>query len=79
LGTFKKGAFYLAKLLAAPVEVFHVSGTGRLFPPGRMAFDVSPGQTVTVRRIASIDAVQATESTTNELTERVRALFETAA
>ncbi|HEX7501037.1 MAG TPA: lysophospholipid acyltransferase family protein, partial [Polyangia bacterium] len=39
LAPFKKGAFYLAKHLCAPIAVLRIAGTDRVFAPGRLTFD----------------------------------------
>jgi len=76
LAPFKKGAFYLAKHLAAPIVVLRVFGTHRLFPPGHFAFETSAGQVIEVREIATIDVASAADATTYELTARVRSLLD---
>jgi len=76
LAAFKKGAFYLARLLAAPIVVLRVSGTEHLFPPGRLLFDSASTTPVQVERLASISANSAAAQTTHELTLRVRGLYE---
>lgn len=78
LGPFKKGAFYLAKLLAAPILVLRVLGTERMFPPGQWRFSTMPGQCVQVRALAHLAPTQAALQTTYELTNHVRALYQDA-
>ena len=75
LGPFKKGAFYLAKHLSAPILALRIAGTNHLFAPGRLTFDVDAKHTIEVRPLAVISAEQATQSTTHELTTQARALF----
>lgn len=76
LAPFKKGAFYLARVLAAPILVLRVRGTNHLFAPGRLIFDTSATEPVEVRRLAAISAADAGAETTRELAQRVRGLYE---
>ncbi len=76
VGTFKKGAFYLGRLLAAPLLVLRVRGTNHLFAPGRWSFDTTAAGPVEVTPLASISAGEAKAATTYELTQRVRCLYE---
>jgi 1-acyl-sn-glycerol-3-phosphate acyltransferase len=78
LAPFKKGAFYLAKHLAAPIAVLRLAGTDHVFAPGRLTFDVGAERDIEIRRLALISAAEAAESTTHELTVRVREMLEEA-
>jgi 1-acyl-sn-glycerol-3-phosphate acyltransferase len=78
LAPFKKGAFYLAKILATPILVLRVAGTNHLFPPGRSIFDTATTHPIEVRRLAEITAARADEQTTGELSTKVRGLYDTA-
>ena len=78
LGPFKKGAFYLAKHLCAPIAVLRVAGSDHVFAPGHLIFNVSAERAIEVRRLSLISAADAAEHTTRELTDRVRAMLETA-
>ena len=71
LAPFKKGAFYLAKHLAAPILVLRIAGTQQVFAPGRLTFDVTAHRAIEVRQLALISPTDAAESTTQELTARV--------
>jgi 1-acyl-sn-glycerol-3-phosphate acyltransferase len=75
LAPFKKGAFYLAKHLAAPISVLRISGTSALFPPGRFSFDAATTRPIEVRQLAVIAVADAAECTTHELTAKVRAML----
>jgi len=75
LAPFKKGAFYLAKHLSAPILVLHIAGTDQVFAPGRLTFDVTPSRAVEVRQRALISTADAAENTTHELTARVRQML----
>ena len=76
IGAFKKGAFYLGRLLAAPLLVLRVRGTNHLFAPGRWFFDANASGAVEVSRLAAITAAEANAATTYELAQRVRGLYE---
>jgi 1-acyl-sn-glycerol-3-phosphate acyltransferase len=72
LAPFKKGAFYLAQQLAAPIVVLRLVGTDRVFPPGRLTFDATADNAIEVRQLALISAAEAAAATTSELVARVR-------
>jgi 1-acyl-sn-glycerol-3-phosphate acyltransferase len=71
LAPFKKGAFYLAKHLAAPILVLKLTGTDQVFPPGTLTFNAAPAGPIQVQAIARISAGEAADATTHELTHRV--------
>ena len=75
LAPFKKGAFYLARMLAAPLLVLRVRGTNHLFAPDRLTFDIAATDPIEVRRLAAIGAAEADAQTTHELAQRVRAFY----
>ena len=72
LAPFKKGAFYLAKHLSAPIIVLRLDGTNHVFAPGRLTDDVDAKRAIEVHQLARITAEQAAQSTTHELMARVR-------
>lgn len=75
LAPFKKGAFYLAKHLSAPILVLRITGTDHVFAPGRLTFEVASERTVSVRQLALISAADADLRTTHELTAQVWAML----
>ncbi len=75
LTKFKKGAFFLAKHLGAPIVVLQVAGTDRVFPPGQLTFN-APTQPIEVHHLARISPAEAADATTHELTSRVYALLD---
>jgi 1-acyl-sn-glycerol-3-phosphate acyltransferase len=79
LAPFKKGAFYLAKHLGAPILVIKIAGTDRIFPPGELTFNPMPEQPIQVRSVASISTAEAADATTHELTMRVYGLMSASA
>jgi 1-acyl-sn-glycerol-3-phosphate acyltransferase len=76
LSPFKKGAFYLARVLGSPILVLRVRGTLRLFAPGRLTFDVAPNQAVEIRELGRLSVEEAATDTSYELAQRVRHLYE---
>ena len=77
LAPFKKGAFYLARVLATPILVLRVRGTNHLFAPGRLVFDATATEPIEVRQLATLSPAEAEAETSHELTQRVRELYET--
>jgi 1-acyl-sn-glycerol-3-phosphate acyltransferase len=78
LGTLQEGRVLSGQAPLAPIAVLRVAGTDHVFAPGRLTFDVSAERAIEVRRLSLISAADAAEHTTRELTDRVRAMLETA-
>lgn len=76
LAPFKKGAFYLAQQLAAPIVVLRLVGTDRVFPPDRLSFDATADNPIEVQQLAIISAAETVAATTAELVTRVRETME---
>lgn len=76
LAPFKKGAFYLAQQLAAPIVVLRLVGTDRVFPPDRLSFDATADNPIEVQQLAIISAAETVAATTAELVARVRGTME---
>jgi 1-acyl-sn-glycerol-3-phosphate acyltransferase len=76
LAPFKKGAFYLAQQLAAPIVVLRLVGTDRVFPPDRLSFDATADNPIEVQQLAIICAAETVAATTAELVARVRGTME---
>jgi 1-acyl-sn-glycerol-3-phosphate acyltransferase len=76
LAPFKKGAFYLAQQLAAPIVVLRLVGTDRVFPPDRLSFDATADNPIEVQQLAIISAAETVAATTSELVARVRGTME---
>jgi len=72
---FKKGAFFLAKHLSAPIIVLRLAGTNQVFAPGRLTFEITGSRTIEVRQLARIGTPDAAEQTTQELTAQVWNLY----
>lgn len=56
LGKFKKGAFFFAGELNAPVEMLYVRGTDELYPPQKKLFDVCRKTIIELRYIGRLPA-----------------------
>jgi 1-acyl-sn-glycerol-3-phosphate acyltransferase len=76
LAPFRKGAFYLARVLAAPILVLRVRGTDHLFAPGHLVFDATVTEPLEVHQLAALSAAEADTEISHELTRRVRQLYE---
>jgi 1-acyl-sn-glycerol-3-phosphate acyltransferase len=76
LAPFKRGAFYLAQQLAAPIVVLRLVGTDRVFPPDRLSFDATADNPIEVQQLAIISAAETVAATTSELVARVRGTME---
>jgi 1-acyl-sn-glycerol-3-phosphate acyltransferase len=50
IGPFDKGAFRVARMSRARIEVVVIRGTGKLYPPGKVAFDVCSRNVIEVER-----------------------------
>ena len=77
LAVFKKGAFYLARTLAAPILILRVRETNHLFAPGRLTVDTEASEPIEITQLATIGAADTASATTGELTQRVRDLYAT--
>ncbi|MEW6264783.1 MAG: lysophospholipid acyltransferase family protein [Thermodesulfobacteriota bacterium] len=55
LTKFKKGAFYYAKSLGAPIEMLQVRNTNLLFPPGRFLFNTHEHYTLEMKYLGRLD------------------------
>lgn len=75
LARFKKGAFFLAKHLAAPIVVLKVAGTDQIFPAGQMTFNPTAARPIEIRTVGCISPSEAADATTHELTERAYRLL----
>ena len=58
---FKKGAFFFAKTLEAPIEMFYLAGTDSLFPPGRVLFNTRPDASIELKRLGRLEMSGQTE------------------
>lgn len=55
IGSFNTGAFKIARLCNAPIDVLYLEGTARLFKPGRFLFDTGSPNTIYARHLAHIE------------------------
>ncbi len=54
IGTLNTGAFKIARMTNAPIDVVRIDGTANLFKPGRFLFDTCSASIVRVRHLAHI-------------------------
>lgn len=55
IGSLNPGAFKIARLCKAPIDVIYMQGTARLFQPGRFVFDTGSPITIRVQHLARIE------------------------
>ncbi|MGD0838440.1 MAG: lysophospholipid acyltransferase family protein [Polyangia bacterium] len=75
LGPFKKGAFYLARHLRAPILVLRIDGTHHVFARGRLTFDTTADRQIDLRQLAIVTAAEAADLTSSQLASHVRTLI----
>lgn len=76
LGEFNPGAFKIARRFDVPVEVLCITGTDRLFAPGRFLFHTCIENHITVRRAGAIPADQVRQLSLKELMQKSREIME---
>ncbi|MCF8027974.1 MAG: 1-acyl-sn-glycerol-3-phosphate acyltransferase [Desulfobacteraceae bacterium] len=76
LGEFNPGAFKIARRFEVPVEVLCISGTDRLFAPGRFLFHTCIQNHITIRRAGAIPADQVRQLSLKELMQKSREIME---
>ncbi|MCG6910413.1 MAG: 1-acyl-sn-glycerol-3-phosphate acyltransferase [Deltaproteobacteria bacterium] len=77
IGPFNTGAFKLARRCKAPIEVLRISGTDKVFFPGRFLFNALAPAAITVERVAVIDPDDRNQGlSVAEMMERARDLLE---
>lgn len=76
LGEFNPGAFKIARRFGVSVEVLCVTGTDRLFSPGRFLFHTCIENRITVRRAGAIPADQVRQLSLKELMQKSREIME---
>lgn len=54
IAPFDRGAFRIAKLCGAPLQVVVIRNTGRLFSPGRFLFNTQERNTISVERAGTL-------------------------
>lgn len=72
LGPFKTGAFKLARLLEAPIELVAIRNTGRVFVPGHPLVHTCERRTVTLEHIERLDVETVKATRPADLAERAR-------
>lgn len=78
LGSFRSGAFKIAKVCQAPIEVLYIKNTDILYTPGRFLFNTCVRNIIEVERICRIEPDFAGKSlSTFDLMERTRKVYMT--
>ena len=73
VGMLNTGAFKIARLCKAPIDVVYMAGTERLFRPGRFLFDTAWAGTIRVEHLARITpAYAAPDFSLTRLMDEVR-------
>ena len=55
IGSLNTGAFKIARMCNAPIDVVYMEGTARLFKPGRFLFDTGSINTIRVQHLTRIE------------------------
>jgi 1-acyl-sn-glycerol-3-phosphate acyltransferase len=77
IGSFKKGAFTLAKHCKAPIQVLMIKNSHKLFAPGKWLLNTCIPNTIEVKRIMSLQPEYTSETfSIQTLIEQVRQAFE---
>lgn len=72
IGSMNLGALKIARLCRAPVYVLHLSGTDKLFPPGKFFFNTRIKNTISLRMVDHIEPESDPGPSLTELDERIR-------
>jgi 1-acyl-sn-glycerol-3-phosphate acyltransferase len=72
LGPFKKGAFFFAQKLGAPIELFYITATNRIFPPRRRLLNLKVTVNVSIRSIGTLSASDIRRMDVNQIRDHVR-------
>ena len=76
LGGLNQGALKIARLCKAPIVVLRLSGTNRLFPPGRFFFTAHQDNTIGLSVLARIELeANGAPLSASELDDRVRQAY----
>jgi len=77
VGPLSKGAFKIARRCRAPIQVLKISGTDKVFTPGRFLFKAHMAATILVERIAIMEPENQNERIpVSEIMSEVRTLME---
>ena len=78
IGPLNAGAFKIARLCNAPIDVVYMAGTARLFKPGRFLFATGSSNIIRVRHLARIaPRYDDPDFSLPDLMARVRRILET--
>jgi 1-acyl-sn-glycerol-3-phosphate acyltransferase len=77
IGPFNKGAFKIAGHCQAPIQVLRITGTDKLFKPGRSLFNAVTSATIAIEKIAQIDPDKSNgRASLSDTMSKVRALMQ---
>jgi len=75
IGSLNRGALKIARLCRAPVYIFHLTGTEKLFTPGKFLFNTRVSNTITLKIIERIAPLAEETRSLAELEERIRQAY----
>ena len=75
LGTFKKGAFSIARKCHAPIEILQIENTQVLFPRGHMLLNTCTKNTIKVVSLGTLEPDIHGAMSIPEVTQRVRQVY----
>jgi len=77
LKPFNKGVFTIARYCNAPLKLIFISGTNKLFPPGRFLFNAHHAHDVRLTLIGSLEPdYKAVDFSVSNVADQVRRMFE---
>ncbi|MCP4683435.1 MAG: 1-acyl-sn-glycerol-3-phosphate acyltransferase [Desulfobacterales bacterium] len=77
IGRLNKGAFKIARLCKASINVLFIQNTSKLFKPGKFLFNTCVSNTIIVKQLANINPDYQSETfSISELMSRVHSLLE---
>lgn len=78
IARLNKGAFKIARLCQAPIQVLHIQNTNVLFRPGHFLFNTTAKNTITIKKLKTLQPDYTSEMVSvSGLMKDVRMIFET--
>jgi 1-acyl-sn-glycerol-3-phosphate acyltransferase len=78
IGTMRKGAIKIARLIGAPVYLLHVRNTEKLFPPGKFLFATRRKNTITLKVLKRLETGGPSPPSTAELMQQTEEVYRSA-
>ncbi len=75
IGRLNRGALKIARLCKAPIYILHLTGTEKLFTPGKFLFNTRISNTISVHIVDRIDPLTGESMSLIELENRIRQTF----